>query len=130
MFHSTYLEWSMFGCKLDTTIIIIAATQAFFLKMCKSCVYCIINVNLLLDNVLCHKPHQWVTPSTHEKEFWFYLNLLWSYSSNKMKHVNFMVVHCVKWRDAMDHNKLFPGAKSFPTVFYMSDFAATIFSCY
>ena len=71
-----------------------------FLKMCKNCVHCKINDNLLLDSGLRLKPHQWVTPNTQEKEFWFYLHLLWSYSSNKVKHVNFIVIHNVASFDA------------------------------
>ena len=72
---------------------IIAATQAFFQlanfwKMSKICAHCKINHNLLLDVELCLKPYRWVTPSTQEKKFWFYLYLLWNYSSNKVKRVN------------------------------------------
>ena len=90
---------------LNWLLTIIAATQAIFQKanfwkMCKNCVHCKINDNLLLDSGLCLKPHQWVTPSTQEKEFWFYLHLLWSYSSNKVMHVNFVAIHSVASFDA------------------------------
>ena len=36
--------------------------------------------------------HQWVTPSTHKKEFWSYLHLFRSYSSNKVKSVNYILI--------------------------------------
>ena len=104
----------------------------FFLKMCKNCTHCKISDNLLLDSGMCLKPHQRVTPCTKEKEFWFYLHLLWSYSSNKVKRVNFVVIHSVAPVDTMQKCDGFwlPGAKRFQTVYYINGFAAIIFSRY
>ena len=76
---------------LNRLLIIIAVTQAIcqwenFRKMCKKCVHCKINDNILFDSGLCLKPHKWLTTSTQEKEFWFY-------SSNKVNLVNLIVIH-------------------------------------
>ena len=67
-----------------------------------------------------------------KKEFWFYLYLPWSCSSNKVKDVNFIVINSVASFDTMQNCDGFwlPGARSFPTVYYMNDFAAIISSRY
>ena len=96
--------------------------------MCKNCTHCKINDNFHHYSGLCLKPHQRVTPSTQEKEFLFYLYLLWSYSSTRWS------VTILLWSIALRHltwlkkcdGFWLPGAKSFLTVYYMNDFAAII----
>ena len=58
-------------------------------------------ITFFLTVDLCLKPYRWVTPKTQEKEFRFYLYLLWSYSSNKVKRVNSIVTCRVAPFDAM-----------------------------
>ena len=65
------------------------------LKNEQNCAHCKIIDYLFLDNGLCLKQRQRVTPSTQEKEFCFNLYFLWSYSSNKVKPVDFNVIHSV-----------------------------------
>ena len=122
---------------LNWLLTIIAATQAIFgetnfWKMCKNCVHCKIYDNLLPDSGLRLKPHQWVTPSTQENKFWFYLYLLWSYRSSKVKRVNFL--RSISLRHLTLRKKcdgfLPPGTKSCPTVHNMNEFAARISSHY
>ena len=55
--------------------------------MCKNCVHYKIM-------------SQTMETSTQEKELWFYLRLFWSYSSDKVKLVNFIVIHNVASFDA------------------------------
>ena len=93
----------------------------FFGKMCKNCAHCKINDNLLLDSGLCLKPHQWLIISTQEKKFsaqtrWSVSISSWSIAlrhlTQRKKYYGFWLL----------------GAKSFPQVYYMNDFAALISS--
>ena len=71
--YNMSLIW-LYGFELASSIV--AATQVVFKytrfwKVCQIAHTATLMINLPLDSGLCHKPHQWVTPSTEEKEFWF-----------------------------------------------------------
>ena len=76
------------------------------------------NESLIFHSFLCVKSHLWVIQSTHKKEFWFYLSLIKSYSSNKTKSVKIIVINSVASFDATQkirsflacwHQELFNG---------------------
>ena len=66
------------------------------------------------------------------KDFDFIFNLLWYYSWIKLKRNNFIVIYYVVSFDMTEKcdGLWLPVAKSFPTVYYMNDFAPIIFSRY
>ena len=68
----------------------------------------------------------WWNPSMSDtkKEIWFNPHLLRSYSSNKVKSLNFIVIHSVA---SKCNDFRFPCAERFQTVYIMSDFCSDNF---
>ena len=91
-----------------------------------------LNENLIFHSWMCVKSHLWVIPSTQKKEFWFYVSLIRSYSSNKMKSVKPIVIRSVaSFGEAQKCDHFWhPGTESFPMVYDIIDFLMITFSRY